>query len=188
VAKVTVHAGDWASGSEHSFMFGSFSLRRHGAWMEETVPAANLTRLEVAREDNVKRIGGAAGWGTVGALTLGPVGLFAGLIVGGNKKDVTFVAEFDDGRRMLATTDSKAFTKMQAAIFNRKPIAPSQAQGHAPSPMMEYQRQEDEIAKKLADISGLGLSAMVMDHYEKLLRSGETTDAERFLRDACAPR
>lgn len=50
-------------------------------------------------------------------LALGQVGLLAGLILGGNKKEVTFVAKFKDGRKMLATTDSKSFTKMQAATF-----------------------------------------------------------------------
>jgi hypothetical protein len=116
MAKVKVHAGDWAKG-DHSFMFGQFSLRRDGAWSAETIAATTLSELEVASEESVKKLGGTVGWGAVGLVALGPVGLLAGLLLGGNKKDVTFVAKFNDGRKMLATTDSKSFTQMKAATF-----------------------------------------------------------------------
>jgi len=43
--------------------------------------------------------------------------LLAGLLLGGNKKEITFVAKFKDGRKLLATTDSGTFTKLQAAVF-----------------------------------------------------------------------
>jgi hypothetical protein len=62
---------------------------------------------------------GAIGWGLVGDLALGPVGLLAGVLSGGKQTDVKFTAAFNDGRRMLATTDSKTFTAMQAALFNK---------------------------------------------------------------------
>lgn len=52
-----------------------------------------------------------------GAALLGPVGLLAGLLLGGKGTDVTFIAQFKDGRKMLATTDAKAFTKLQALVF-----------------------------------------------------------------------
>ncbi len=117
MSKVTVHAGDWAKGGSHAFDFGVFSLRREGAFMAETIHSNQLEEVAIASEESVKKIGGTVGWGAVGALALGPVGLLAGVILGGNKKEVTFVAKFKDGRKMLATTDSKAFTKMQAAVF-----------------------------------------------------------------------
>jgi hypothetical protein len=64
--------------------------------------------------------------GLVGDLALGPVGLLAGVLSGGKQTDVKFIAAFNDGRRMLATTDSKTFTAMQAALFNKSltPIPP----------------------------------------------------------------
>lgn len=59
----------------------------------------------------------------MGALALGPAGLLAGLLLGGEKsKDVTFVAKFKDGRKFLGTTDNKTFTKLQAAVFFLKLI------------------------------------------------------------------
>lgn len=200
VAKVKVHAGDWASGSEHSFGFGSFSLRGHGKWLPETVRADRLVNLEVASEENVKRLGGAAGWGAVGALALGPVGLLAGVVMGGNKKDVTFIAEFDDGRKMLATTDSKAFTQMQAAIFAR----PTGAMGKtrqpqkltAPNPVTDgagwgadisglSRSERDKLALELRAIyeGSDGFTTADLDHYESLIRDGKGVEAERLAAD-----
>ena len=83
----------------------------------ETIPLSKLESVEVASEESVKRIGGTVGWSIVGTVMLGPVGLLAGLLLGGRGKDVTFVARFKDGRKLLATTDSKTFTKMKAAVF-----------------------------------------------------------------------
>ena len=73
--------------------------------------------MEVASEESVKRIGGTLGWGAAGMLALGPVGLLAGLLLGGKKKEVTFVAKVKDGRKLLGTTDHKTFTKLKAAAF-----------------------------------------------------------------------
>jgi len=53
----------------------------------------------------------------VGYALLGPFGAFAGFLVGGNKKEVTFIGILKDGRKMLASTDGAAFLKMQAAVF-----------------------------------------------------------------------
>ncbi|MDD2466955.1 MAG: hypothetical protein PHI97_23415 [Desulfobulbus sp.] len=117
MAKITVHAGDFLKG-DGGFSFGSFSLRnQQHLWVGETIPATNLDDLEVASEESVKKIGGTVGWGAVGAIALGPVGLLAGLLLGGKKKEVTFVARFKDGRKLLATTDNGTFTKIKAAIF-----------------------------------------------------------------------
>ena len=76
-----------------------------------------LESIEKATEESVKRLGGSVGWGAAGAVLLGPVGLLAGLLAGGRGMDVTFVARFKDGRKLLGTTDSKTFVKLQAAVF-----------------------------------------------------------------------
>jgi hypothetical protein len=117
MAKVTVHAGDFLKG-DGQFSFGSLILKTtEHSWIGETIPINQLETVEVASEESVKKIGGTIGWGAAGALVLGPVGLLAGLLLGGNKKEITFVAKFKDGRKLLATTDSGTFTKLQAAVF-----------------------------------------------------------------------
>ena len=85
----------------------------------EAIHSSQLEVVELASEESVKKIGGTIGWGAAGAVILGPVGLLAGLLLGGKKKEVTFVAKFKDGRKFLGTTDSKTYTKLMAAAFKK---------------------------------------------------------------------
>ena len=118
MAKIKVHAGDFEKIGNNSFSFGVFTLFTvDHPYVGEKIFASELEEIDIATEDNVKKIGGTAGWGVVGGVLLGPVGLLAGLLAGGRKKEVTFVAKFKDGRKLLATTDSKAYTKIQASFF-----------------------------------------------------------------------
>lgn len=117
MAKVTVHAGDFLKW-EGQFSFGSLTLRKtEHSWIGETIQITQLETVDVASEQSVKKIGGTIDWGAAGALVLGPVGLLAGLLLGGKKKEITFVAKFKDGRKLLATTDSATYTKLLAAVF-----------------------------------------------------------------------
>lgn len=117
MAKIKIHAGDFLSG-EGQFSFGKLVLKTKAhRFLGETIPAAALETVEIATEESVKRLGGTIGWGIAGGVLLGPVGLLAGLLAGGRKKEITFVAKFKDGRRLLGTTDSKTFTALQAASF-----------------------------------------------------------------------
>ena len=82
-----------------------------------TITRSEVEEVSLATEENVKRLGGTVGWGVAGAALLGPIGLLAGLLLGGKGKDVTFILKLKDGRKMLATTDSKTFTKIAAMAF-----------------------------------------------------------------------
>jgi hypothetical protein len=115
-----VHAGDFPKG-KGSAIFTALTFPWNPAesfWGGgETVLMSQLESAELASEDAVKRLGGTVGWGVAGAVLLGPLGLLAGLLVGGRGKDVTFIGVHKDGRKFLATTDSKTFTKISAALF-----------------------------------------------------------------------
>lgn len=117
MAKIKIHAGDFLDG-DSQFHFGQMMLRtQEHPWHGEAIPTTELDSVEIATKESVKKIGGTVGWGAAGALILGPVGLLAGLLLGGKKKEVTFVAKLKDGRKFLATTDAKSYTKLQAAVF-----------------------------------------------------------------------
>lgn len=119
MSKIIVHAGDFQK-CKASIMFGIITFpweSGDGFSGGKKISIKELEEISPANEESVKRLGGTIGWGVVGATLLGPVGLLAGLIAGGRGKNVTFVAKFKDGRKMLATTDSKTFTKMQAIVF-----------------------------------------------------------------------
>lgn len=114
-----IHAGDFGEG-EGSFgsLSGKFTLPVKGKLFAfETLSRMEIAQVDIATEENVKRLGGTVGWGVVGAALLGPVGLLAGLLMGGRAKNVVFIMRLKDGRKLLATADSQTFTAIQAATF-----------------------------------------------------------------------
>lgn len=113
-----VLGGDFGKGTG-AYAFGGMSVPDPASNWGGLIsfPCSDVEEVTVATEDSVKKFGGAAGWGAVGALALGPVGLLAGVILGGNKKEVTFVARFKDGRKFLATVDSKTYGKILGATI-----------------------------------------------------------------------
>ncbi|MGK5020766.1 hypothetical protein [Janthinobacterium sp. LB2P10] len=121
MAKIIIHAGDFTLGEGDvrlPLLFLKWQMGDGFSGVGKSIPlTGSLESITVASEDEVKRVGGALGWGAAGAALLGPVGLLAGLLLGGKGKDVTFIAHFKDGKKMLATTDSKTFTGMQALVF-----------------------------------------------------------------------
>ncbi|NOJ67234.1 MULTISPECIES: hypothetical protein [Acinetobacter] len=124
MANLTIHAGDFTKGKGSiTILGGVFTISAPWATGDgfsgnvQSFSSVEIEEITVATEENVKRVGGTVGWGVAGAALLGPVGLLAGLLLGGKGKDVTFILKFKDGRKMLATTDSKTFTKLAAMAF-----------------------------------------------------------------------
>ena len=118
MAAITVHAGDFLKGGG-TYMLGSLTLRtRDHPIVGESISISNLAMVEVASEENIKKLGSTIAWGLAGVALFGPVGLLAGLLGKRNRKSVTFVAQFKDGRKLLATTDGDTFIKLQAAAFD----------------------------------------------------------------------
>jgi hypothetical protein len=120
MAKIQILAGDFTNG-KGTLMFNAITFpwtNGDGFSQGKTLVLTGLLEsVSLASEEAVKRTGGTIGWGVAGAALLGPVGLLAGLLLGGKGTDVTFIAQFKDGRKMLATTDAKSFTKLQALVF-----------------------------------------------------------------------
>ena len=115
--RVKVLAGDFLKG-DGEISWGLITLKtREHSWIGEGFPLKDIESVEVATEESVKRVGGTVGWGVAGAALLGPLGLLAGLVMGGRGKDVTFVAKFQDGRKVLATTTAKGYQELLAATF-----------------------------------------------------------------------
>lgn len=105
-----LHAGDFGDGTMAASEIGLVVVQP--VFSKEKPIYRNwdqVTDIEIANEESVKRLGGTVGWGAAGAAVLGPVGLLAGLLLGGRKKEVTFVVRFDDGSKLLGTADAKAY-------------------------------------------------------------------------------
>jgi len=120
---IEVHAGDFKPGKDGQLAGNWLYLKRPKKMFREKIRTSELDEVEVATEESVKKLAGTLGWGAVGAVVLGPVGLLAGLLVGGRKTKVSFVATLKDGRRFLGTTDSKTYTRLAAAAFKSRPAA-----------------------------------------------------------------
>jgi hypothetical protein len=125
LGQLKVHAGDFITISpSHSYSKswtsgdGVFRLATEERTFKlsntESIPSTELEYLALANEETVKKLGGTVGWGAAGGLLLGPIGLLAGLLLGGKKTKVTFVAKFKDGRKMIASTDPKTWVEIQA--------------------------------------------------------------------------
>ena len=76
-----------------------------------------IETLEIATEENLKKIGGIIGWGIAGGLALGSIGALAGVLAGGRKKEIAFVCRFKDGRGFLGSCNAKTYSNLQAARF-----------------------------------------------------------------------
>jgi hypothetical protein len=83
------------------------------------VPSFDLNNFpiksaDLVTEENKKSFVGAAGWGLVGDMAFGPLGMLAGVLLGGNKKEVCVAVEFYDGRRCMVITDPSGYQKLKA--------------------------------------------------------------------------
>lgn len=122
---IKVHAGDFSKNGCHHFMNNYFLLetasKKFGLINDkrEKKHISSLAEIAIASEENVKKMAGTVGWGIAGGLVFGPAGLLAGLLMGGKKKEVTFVAKFKDNRKMLATTDNKTYLEISAAHWDK---------------------------------------------------------------------
>lgn len=115
MAEIKVHFANFPY-TEISTHFGGLNIKTSAFQLTgESVTADKYKILDISTEENVKKITGAVGWGIVGGALAGPVGILAGALLGGNKKQVTFVLELTDGRQLMGSVDSKAYTAMVAS-------------------------------------------------------------------------
>ena len=119
MGKIKIHAGDYPKTGTHQFSFGNFILTPKESWglKTDTYTPSMVEEVTIASEEDGVRLFGAVGWGALGAVLAGPVGLLIGGVLGGRGKKVVFIAKFKNGKKILAETDSKTWTKIQAAMF-----------------------------------------------------------------------
>lgn len=139
MAAIQVLAGDFIKGRGHFYDNTFQLLTTDHSVIGETLKLTDIAEFEQASEDNVKRLGGTVGWGIAGVAALGGIGLLAGLIAGGNGKDITFVVKFKDGRKLLASTKSQTFRAIEAAMFDMpaQKRAPTFAVESVPTSVMQ---------------------------------------------------
>jgi hypothetical protein len=103
---VKVIGGDLAQGEwkyETGILWGAF---------DQIQMQGQVKSIALQTEESIKKLPEMAAWGLAGSMLLGPVGLLAGVLMGGNKKQVCALCELKDGRKFLATMDSKVFQEL----------------------------------------------------------------------------
>ena len=101
-----------------SLMMGSLTLELVTKWGNKIVADTDPTLIQNVNEiievtdDNSVNFMGAAGWGIVGGLLTGGVGLLAGAILGGRGKTTTFAIRFNDGSQFLCSGKSKDYSRL----------------------------------------------------------------------------
>lgn len=117
MATINVLAGDIQKGKWNFSAFLGTTTMNKTFGENISLGKANIKSVEMMDEEKRKKLAGTAGWGLVGALALGPVGAIGGMLLGGNKKEIVFTCELQDGRKFMASTDSKTWIKIQSANF-----------------------------------------------------------------------
>jgi hypothetical protein len=115
MAKVKMLAGDFLK-KDGIWYKNEFRLyTKNGLQPDARLSGRSVRTLEVATEESVKRAGGTIGGAALGAVLLGPIGLVAGALLGGQGKDITIIIEFYNGKKLLATVGSDTYKEILAA-------------------------------------------------------------------------
>lgn|GEM_PF-2201706 len=128
-----VIAGDFGQDRVGQLFWGPLYGKNQGLQMPingasfrtEHVGGGEIASLEIATEQNLKKMSGSIGWGLVGGVAFGVVGAAAGVLSGGRKTEIVFTCLLSDGRRFLGKCDAKTFTNLQALAMSQ-PVSVSQ--------------------------------------------------------------
>lgn len=101
-------AGDWEFNM--GILWGGF---------DQVNLTTDLKAIKVETEESAKNVAQTLGWAVVGNLVFGPLGLIAGLTMGGNRKQVCAMCELTDNRKFLAIMDAKIYQQMMALTMSR---------------------------------------------------------------------
>ena len=91
---------------------------------DETPLSGQIEKVEIVTEENKKKILGSVGWGItgmlVGGLIAAPVAIAAGLagvLKGGNKKEICIACYLKDGRKFMAIADNQIYMQLSSQAF-----------------------------------------------------------------------
>lgn len=132
MTKIVVHGGSFDPAYVGTFKYNRLLLKPLNEAAAVAYTLQDLASVEIASEEAVKKLGGTFVWGLAGAVVAGPLGALTGLLVGGRKTEVTFLAGFADGRKLVATIDRRAYAEMHGAVETKI------AGGIAPAPTGQF--------------------------------------------------
>lgn len=111
-----VISGDFPEGAQMSLNFLGDVFLSWG-FVHNFNLRGQVERVELVTEENKKKLLSAAGWGLVGGVLAGPLGLIPGLVFGGRTKEICFACYLKDGRKFLAVSDNSIYQKIYSYVF-----------------------------------------------------------------------
>ena len=145
-----------------------------GKWFkrENRELSNDIVAVEQITDDNKNSVLGKAGWGTLGAVALGPLGMLAGLLLGGKSKEICFACKLSTGESFLASGNISAYQKFVAAY-----------QANLASGIVELNNMEAEadqvIAKLDSDIDVVASMKKIGELRDANLITPEEFDAKK---------
>lgn len=118
-----VLAGDWKADAPVIVVKNSRGQLKElhmpvGVWKSDKLKPEDIVGFEIVTEENKASVLGKLGWGAVGAIALGPLGLLAGVLAGGNRRDRVMVLTFTGNRRAMLKGNARDAEMLQTAAFN----------------------------------------------------------------------
>ena len=119
---IKVLGGDWKESSPVAIrrsLTGKFDalIITKGLFQTDKVKRDDLLSADIVTAENQTSIAGKLGWGAVGGVALGPLGLLAGVLGGGNKQTMVVAVALKDGRKVLLQGKSKELLPLLGAAF-----------------------------------------------------------------------
>ncbi|MCO8166932.1 hypothetical protein NJC40_03960 [Pseudomonas sp. 21LCFQ02] len=116
MAKINVLAGDFLQG-DGEYRSGTITLVTPlFPWPGISFRHSDIKSVEIASQGHNRSLEGTLGRGLAGALVLGAVGAAAGMMLGGEGKEITFLATLKDGRALLGATDDGTYRAMAQQV------------------------------------------------------------------------
>jgi len=119
--------GDFSEGTTTEDLFGKLYILDGGDENNKIeITRGSLKDIEQLTEENRQKWLAKAGWGLAGTLAFGPIGLAAGLFLGGKGKKYSVILTLSDDRSFMAEASDDVYKKLVAMKrFGKTPVSPN---------------------------------------------------------------
>lgn len=99
-------------------MFGNLLHEYQSTWgnLNSFHIGVDLESCEIVTDENKVNFTGALGWGAVGGVLTGGIGLLAGALLGGRGKQTVCAVRFSDGTQFLVSGKTKDCAKLMFEV------------------------------------------------------------------------
>ncbi|SDF62117.1 hypothetical protein [Sporomusa acidovorans] len=84
---------------------------------QKLVLTGNVAAFEQLTEESKSSFLKKAGWGTIGGIAFGPVGIAAGLWLTGKGKEISVACELKTGEKFVASVDNDTYKELLALSY-----------------------------------------------------------------------